>query len=71
MVTNEEEFALSRPNMAVGTSRCEVPLGLLVGTRLSQPKVAVSLGLGLVPMVSPNLDWDRVLAGTEQEHHNP
>ena len=59
--------SLYRPNMAVGTRRWEVPLGLPVGIGLSQTKVVPFLGLGLVPLVSPNSNWDCVPVGQPKD----
>ena len=62
IVTNEEGSSLYRPNMDVGTSRWVVPLGLHIGTGLSQPNVGPSLGLRLAPC--------SVLIGTTYRNHN-
>ena len=66
MFTNEEWCSLYRPNMAIRTSHWVVPLGLPLGTRLFELKVAPSLGLGLAPLVSPNSDRDNL--GTQHVH---
>ena len=66
LVTNEEGSSLYRPNMAIGWSPWDLP----VGTMLSQSKVAPSLEWGLALVMSPNSHWGCVLVETTKGHHS-